>query len=73
MKKLIVCMALFLIVGCHTPKTDPDTDPRPPLMNNNSFTNFVPQVFTNYIDSMSNNTTTAICQINKEKYYGMVQ
>jgi nitrous oxide reductase accessory protein NosL len=38
---LIVALVLFL-GGCHTTR-DLD-DPRPPLMNDDSFTNFVPMV-----------------------------
>jgi len=54
---LITCclLSLFsLFNGCSTVKEDPDI--RPPLMNTNSFTNFVPI-----------NIITNVCLINQEQ------
>ena len=53
---LICCLltSFSLFSGCSTVKKDPDI--RPPLMNTNSFTNFIPI-----------NITTNVCLINQEK------
>jgi hypothetical protein len=60
MKRVVAFLALTaltaLIVGCRT--ADPDPDPRLPLMDTNSFTNFIPiEMSTNSV--MTNITNEA--------------
>lgn len=43
---LIILLGLILMVGCQTA----EVDPRPPLMNTNAFTSFVP--FTNEVEDL---------------------
>jgi len=46
----VIVLAIILLSGCKTSKNN--DDPRPPLMDTNSFTNFIP--FTNDIPLNTN-------------------
>ena len=49
---LFIVLFCIILSGCQSTKPDPDNDIIPPLMNTNSFTNFVPmEMPTNTIDS----------------------
>ena len=60
MKKILTIIAIMLFVGgaCCNPKPKGDVDIRPPLMNTNPFTNFVP------VEMSTNACSTNACSTN---------